>query len=133
MEATRWNIAEAAADSGPTEHRHDGPEPAPVPSRAPEERHYTCAELERPILSHRMQALGFSVSETHAILHLLDRLTGPGPGPAPMDRRTLLDGLIKFREAGESRCGRLREQLVEATDFVCQRHSNFDPLTAGEF
>lgn len=83
-------------------------------------RLYGEGDLERLHLVKRMKVLEFSLEEMRELIDLLDeREASPNAEPG-QDERTAVERLQMYREAVESRCEALREQLAQAQTFAAR-------------
>jgi DNA-binding transcriptional MerR regulator len=91
----------------------------------------TEAEVHRLALVRRMRPLGFCLEDVRALLHVLDRLPGPG-GPLPESdeqaNEELLATLQKYRAEAEARCEDLRRELASAQEFARSLHGHLAQL-----
>lgn len=74
-------------------------------------RLYTDHDIDQLELVKQMKPLGFTLEEMADLLRALDMARTEKAGPAQPDRE-LRDRLDVFADAAESRCTKLRDQLV---------------------
>lgn len=86
--------------------------------------------VERLHLVKRMKPLEFSLEEMRALLDLLDGANEAGDNDPERDP-SVVEQLQMYREAVESRCEALREQLAQAQTFAARLQHELEQRQAG--
>ena len=87
-------------------------------------------DVERLHLVKRMKPLEFSLEEMRALLDLLDGANEAGDNDPERDP-SVVEQLQMYREAVESRCEALREQLAQAQTFAARLQHELEQRQAG--